>query len=647
MVESRHVAALDGMRGIAVAAVVGYHLRPEWVPGGFLGVDLFFVLSGYLITSLLFDERTRSGSIDLLAFAGRRLRRLLPAVLLVVIAVVVHESIRGDFGQIEQARRHAFGTLAYVANWVFISDGDSYFADFAGPSMFRHMWSLAIEEQFYLLWPVTVLAVIGIGGRRAVGYAALGLGLLSIGWMAVQFDGGDPSRAYFGTDTRIFEPLIGAFGAVLWPLRGEKPAWVARAGTLAGAGWLVALFVVDDQWGGFYQGGAVLLGVMALIAVVGATASGPLARVAETTPLVWLGAISYGVYLWHWPILLMLRRGGWSGIGLDAAVIVLTLLVSTASYRLVERPIRRAGGFGGSLIRRLRPIGLATAAVVAVAVVVAVTTRNTVPADATTVNEVISSLPSQSEGADGFPDAATVVLIGDSSAWTVGGGWVTPGADHGPYSSPFDPEKITLVNLGRKGYRLVLNDADELDDQPDWLSDNLEHEALWIETVADVQPDLIVAMFGLSDVQNSEIDESGQGFISPEPDTLRASAGAVLLDTLSDVAPVVVLSAPRLVTADMPDPDAAAFFEAASHALTANFNMLLADVSAADPGLQFLDYGDWLCPADASDPLLRDGCRATADGEAVRYDGTHYSEAGAAVAAEWLTSPILSAAEGA
>jgi peptidoglycan/LPS O-acetylase OafA/YrhL len=138
-----HVDALDGLRGIAVAGVVAYHVRPEWVPAGFLGVDLFFVLSGYLITSLLLVERERDGGIDLVAFAGRRLRRLLPAIVLVVLGVAAWASWDGDIAEIERVRRHGWAALTYVANWVYISDGDSYFADFGGPSPLRHLWSLA------------------------------------------------------------------------------------------------------------------------------------------------------------------------------------------------------------------------------------------------------------------------------------------------------------------------------------------------------------------------------------------------------------------------------------------------------------------------------------------------------------------------
>ena len=418
-----HVAALDGVRGVAVAAVVAYHLRPEWVPGGFLGVDLFFVLSGYLITSLLLDEHARSGHIDLLGFAGRRLRRLLPAVLVVVVVATAYVAATGEYGEIERARRHALATLGYAANWVFIADGDSYFADVAGPSYFRHMWSLAIEEQFYLLWPGLVWLALRIGGRRGVGAVAALVAAASVGWMLVLHDGGDPSRVYFGTDTRIFEPLIGALVAVRLPLHAPKPSLLSRAAIAGGLGWLVAVFVVDDQWTGFYEGGAAVLAGLAVLTVVGATRPGIVTNVLAWPPLVALGAISYAVYLWHWPLLLMLRREGLDGFTLDAAVVAATLVVSVLSLRLVESPVRTS-----PWLRGWRPVGAGSVAIVAVAVVVMVSTPTTVPADAGTTDEAIASVteravvapPARPETATSTPPGSvrqmTVVLVGDSAA---------------------------------------------------------------------------------------------------------------------------------------------------------------------------------------------------------------------------------------
>jgi peptidoglycan/LPS O-acetylase OafA/YrhL len=568
------------------------------------------------------------------AFAGRRIRRLLPAALTVVIAVVIHEVVRDDPGRVEEVRRHAIGTLAYVANWVFIADGASYFADVAGPSMLRHVWSLAIEEQFYFVWPAVVLVASRVRGRHAVGAAAVIAGLVSIALMAVRFDGDDPSRSYFGTDTRIFEPLIGAAGAVVWPLRSAVPVWVLRIGTMAAGVWLAAVFVVDDAWAGFYRGGAAVLGLIGLLVVMAGTGSGVLSRVLGLRALAGLGVISYGVYLWHWPVLLMLRRAGWEGVGLDVAVVVLTLAVSAVSYRLLELPIRRGGRSSTTAGQRLRPIGISIAVAAVAVVAVIVVTRDPAPVDAVTSSDVIADLQDNGQSADPSGNGAvTVVLIGDSSAWTFGGGEVTSGDDHGPYVSPFDPEQITLVNLARKGYRLVTQPADEITRRPE----DLEHETWWIETVRTLEPDLVVAMFGLNTLAGAT-----PGPTDGPRDLADTPAGS-LLDTLAGSAPVVLVGPPRLVPADMPDPDTAALFAAASESLIEQLNLALEQVADRDPRISFVDFGSWLCPGD-DDPALRDGCRTTADQDPVRYDGIHYSTDGAAIAADWLTEPIVLAA---
>jgi len=639
-----HVAALDGLRGVAVAAVVAYHVRPEWVPGGYLGVDLFFVLSGYLITSLLVDEFSRDGRIDLLAFAGRRLRRLLPAVLVVVTAVVAHQSLRGTTGDIEQIRRHALATLAYVANWAFIRDGVSYFDAFAGPSMLRHAWSLAVEEQFYLMWPLVVFVALRVGGRRAVAGAAVAIGVGSAIWITVLFEATDPSRAYFGTDTLIFEPLIGALGAVFWPLRSTKPDWLTAAGTGAGAAWLISIFIVDDQWSGFYRGGALALGILALTAVVAATGSGPLTSTARVRPLVGLGVISYGVYLWHWPLLLMLRHTGWRRGWVDVTTIVATLTVSSVSYLLIERPIRRLGRGSSTLRDRLRPVVVATASIGAVGMFVFAMTRTSVPVNAITVDQAIAAVsssangsPSDREGSEST-DALTVVLIGDSTAWTLGGGEITPGSDHGPFASPFDPNVITLINLARKGYRLEL--APPSEDRPRQASD-IADEQWWIDTVREINPDLIVALFSLTDARALQTDGNGPGFDPPNPSVLGSSPGALVLERLATMAPVVLLSSPRPVAADMLDPTNAAIFETAGVALNSNLNKTLAELAAADERVGYIDFAGWMCPDDANVAGLLHGCRATAANEPFRYDGVHFSHDGAALSAEWITGSLF------
>ncbi|MEZ5245002.1 MAG: acyltransferase family protein [Acidimicrobiales bacterium] len=644
--ERSHVAALDGLRGVAVATVVAYHLRPDWVPGGFLGVDLFFVLSGYLITSLLLDEHARNGRIDLLAFAGRRLRRLLPAVLVVVVVATAYVAATGEFGEVERARRHALATLGYVANWVFIADGDSYFADIAGPSYFRHMWSLAIEEQFYLLWPGLVWLAIRAGGRRGVAVVAAAVAAASLGWMLVLHDGGDPSRVYFGTDTRIFEPLIGALVAVRMPLRAPKPVLASRAAIAGGLAWLVAVFVIDDRWTGFYEGGAAALAGLAVLTVVGATRPGIVANVLGWRPLVALGAISYAVYLWHWPLLLILRREGLEGVTLDVAVVAATLVISTLSLHLVESPVR-----SGAWLRGWRPVGVGSAAIAAVAFVVVVLTPTAVPADAVTADEVIASVtdrpvvspPALPETETTTPPEPvgpmTVVLVGDSAAWTLGGGVLDLDTSHGPYVSPFDPDEIVLVNLARKGYRLVPGSTVDFDQERVRPPDDLVSEEWWRETVRTVRPDLVVALFGMSDLQSRVIDGVSVPFGSPEFADATRTAAAALLGDLADVAPVVILTTPPLIGDDMPVPVMAEFFDRYSSERATAFNRLLADIADSDPRFTLVDFASPLCPGSEGDGFVN-GCVVDADGDPIRHDGVHFTTPGAERAAEIL-APLL------
>ncbi len=648
----QHVAALDGLRGVAVAAVVGYHLRPEWVPGGFLGVDLFFVLSGYLITSLLLEEHTRTGRVDLLAFAGRRVRRLLPAVLAVVVAVTVYISQRGDLAEIERIRRHALATLAYAANWVFVADGDSYFADTSAPSMLRHVWSLAVEEQFYVVWPLVAWLALRVSGRRAVGAVAALLALLSVGAMAALYDGGDPSRVYFGTDTRLFEPLIGAIGAVVLPLRSPRPRGLAPIATAAVAVWVAAVFVVDDVWSGFYRGGALLLGVVALLAVMGN--GGVVSGTLSARPLVGLGAISYAVYLWHWPLLLMLRAEGWSGAPLDAAVIVGTIALSVGSRWLIEEPVRRRDGTLGRWLTGVRPLALSVPAIVLAAGVVVAATRTSVPDDAVTVEEVIAAVEADRATARPEPDPdiveatstlpITVMLVGDSSAWTLGGGTITFDPQQSPYVSPFDGTEVTLLNLAKQGYRLVPGATTDLGGVRQRPPEDIETEAWWKETATLARPDVIVVYLGFSDLQSRVIDGETVEFGSARFDEEVDRAAARLLGDLAAAAPVVVLTTPPLLGADMIVPEMATFFDDESAARAAHLNSSLTSVAGRLDDVSMFDFADALCPGEGV-AGTRNGCRLAADGEPARFDGLHYSVAGAGLAADLLTDALLDAAD--
>jgi peptidoglycan/LPS O-acetylase OafA/YrhL len=365
-VTGKNLPALTGLRGVAVAAVVAYHLQLGWASGGYLGVDLFFVLSGFLITTLLLEEWVGKRRIDLVAFWGRRARRLLPALFLVVGALALYLLLNAAFGgpganalvDLSGLRAEALATLLYFNNWHLIYAHQSYFAQFSTPSPLQHTWSLAIEEQFYLIWPPVLLVLLHLA-RRAWRHAgvllAAALGLASTIAMAVLFQPGvDPSRVYYGTDTRLFDLMAGAAIAFVAASR-PQPGLSARrtlhvAAPLAGAG-LVVFWVVAGTPAGLpkdymFRGGFLVCALLAAVVVADArlVEPGRLSRLLALRPVYFVGAISYGMYLWHWPVIVYLTadRTGLAPVPLDLARIGATLALSTASYYLVERPIRRA-----------------------------------------------------------------------------------------------------------------------------------------------------------------------------------------------------------------------------------------------------------------------------------------------------------------
>jgi peptidoglycan/LPS O-acetylase OafA/YrhL len=360
-----HLRALDGLRGLAVLAVVFYHWAPGVAPGGFLGVDLFFVLSGFLITSLLVSERESTGDISLGRFWGRRARRLLPALFLVLAAVGVYVLVTATRVDAQHVANDGLAAFAYVANWHFISSGQPYFQQFIqqAPSPLRHTWSLAIEEQFYLIWPLVVLLVARVATghaqrrgrqRRRLRHALFGvclvLGALSFLRMLTLFHGGDPNRVYYGTDSRAFIILVGAaLGALTVGRPFVATRWLRGLLVLVGCGaigvlvYTMATLNTTSSW--LYNGGYGIVAVLMVVVLAAAAQRfwNPLGRLLSVRPLVGLGLISYGVYLWHWPIALWITP---SGTGLDGPALfllraVVTLAVSLASYYLVEQPIRQ------------------------------------------------------------------------------------------------------------------------------------------------------------------------------------------------------------------------------------------------------------------------------------------------------------------
>ncbi len=354
--------ALDGVRALAVLAVLFFHAGVPGFDGGYLGVSVFFTLSGYLITSLLVREHDATGHIDLAAFYGRRLRRLLPASVLTVAAVVLLAATTDLFEAVGSLRAHVLGSLFQVANWVFLAGEGSYqdlLAQGSGTaSPLEHFWSLAIEEQFYWFWPVTMLVLLSrVSGRRRRTQVLGAITLVTMIAAPVIAQVWGPDAAYWATPARLSEILVGGFLAVVLNDRPIGRRWSVLTPVALGL-LAIATVTFPASSGPAYEGALPLVAVVSGCLLVGLQVDGPFRAALSTTPLVGVGKISYGVYLYHWPVYVLLdaERTGWSGLLLTVARLVITGAISVASYVLVEQPIRRSRGLsfaptlGGSAV---------------------------------------------------------------------------------------------------------------------------------------------------------------------------------------------------------------------------------------------------------------------------------------------------------
>ena len=355
--KSRYIPALDGLRAFAVLAVIAYHLGMQWAPGGLLGVTVFFVLSGYLITSLLLIEWDNTETINLPQFWLRRVRRLMPAIVLVIVCTAALCALL-DHSLLTKLRDDMWAALLWVTNWWYIFQDASYFDALGAPSPLTHFWSLAIEEQFYLVWPVVLLVAHKTGVKRTtMRNATLIVALLSALEMALLYNPlDDPSRVYYGTDTRAFSLLIGAWLAFVWPshmLGAQKSVHLTKQvrNVLDGVGIvalvaLLGLIVFVDGFSPFlYRGGILLASVLtAVVIAVMVHPASLLGRFAGTKPLVWIGLRSYGIYLWHYPLFLLMNPRNFTGETpwwMYLVQVAVVFACAAFSYRFVENPLRK------------------------------------------------------------------------------------------------------------------------------------------------------------------------------------------------------------------------------------------------------------------------------------------------------------------
>ncbi|MEO7147531.1 MAG: acyltransferase family protein [Terrimesophilobacter sp.] len=366
---AKRFAGLDGLRALAVLVVILFHLTPGLLPGGYLGVDIFFVISGFLITALLLREYEKNGRIRLRDFWQRRARRLLPALaLLLLIACAVALVASGNV--LVGLGRQVLGATTFSSNWLSIAAERSYFTE-SNPELFRNLWSLAVEEQFYLLWPLVLLFLLVVRIRaNKIGAGRIGravqigfVGLLAAGsalaMALISLTASDPTRAYYGTDTHSFGLALGAVLALVsqnWPATAPAwPRWIRMSlqplGMIAVGGLIAAAMLMPEDASWVYPYGLLAVSILAVVAIAASTMPGSVLGTAlDVQPLRWVGERSYGLYLWHWPVFVLVvallptwGRDGASGWALGGIAFGVTVVASALSYHFIEQPIRRNG----------------------------------------------------------------------------------------------------------------------------------------------------------------------------------------------------------------------------------------------------------------------------------------------------------------
>ncbi|MET0628767.1 MAG: acyltransferase family protein [Acidimicrobiia bacterium] len=641
--------ALDGLRAIAVGAVLLYHGGVTWSSGGFLGVDVFFVLSGFLITSLLVTEYQRTGGIAVLAFYGRRLRRLLPALLVMLGAVLVYAVTIAPTSQLRDLRSDILATLGYVTNWRLISADHGYFDAFAAPSPLKHTWSLAVEEQWYLIWPIVVVGLLKVTrehGRKlglAIGVTAAGAALSTLVMIVQYTPGADPSRVYYGTDTRAQELLTGALLALVCAHAGSHIAstrW-RPAVVVAGSGALVGVFVlcaqVNDATTWLYEGGLLLFSFVVSLVIFAAIQPANIVRsVLGFRWLRWIGAISYGLYLWHWPIYVVLNpdRMGLEGTQLLAVRLAITFAVATASYYLVELPVRRC-----EFSRRVTLV-IAPALLAGLVVATFVVTGGTRRVDAASLAEAAASThgirapattPQDEPATDPLavdPGPLRIGVLGDSVALELFLG----------FNVNLGPTGVAVAEHTALGCPLFEGDAivDGSAVRPPACDERHSTRASWL---AEVQPEVVVVLSGVWDTYDRQLDDgTSLTFGTSDFDAwFSDEIDRTLTELAADGRHVAILSAPcnnRHERVNGPEPP-----ENQRDRIAHLNELYRAAARRHSDSTAVLDLNAFLCPGGEF-TQTKDGVDMRAE------DGVHLSMLGTRAVGAWLVPQLYLLARG-
>jgi len=632
---STRILGLDGLRAMAVAAVLGFHFGVPGLGGGMLGVDIFLALSGFLITGLLLAERAGTGTVGLNRFWLRRARRLLPALFLTLVGVAVL-SHWVELIPPAQLRGDLLAALYYGSNWHYVAAGENYFIQYGAPSPLLHLWSLAVEEQFYVVWPLVTVLALRRWGRVGV-LAVAGTGTLaSAVWTLVLYrHGAGISRLYYGTDTRAQALLAGA--ALAAALAGGVPRWARSVASWAGPAGLVflawCLHSVTGSGGFLYQGGFLAVAASACAVIAGAALhpGGVLARALSLRPARYVGRISYGLYLYHWPLFLLLdhARTGLTGSGLLGLRLAATGATAAVSFHLVEEPVR-SGRLGEAWGRRRAAGALSAGAAVATAGLLAVTA---VPATASALAPATRPTPARTPGSEpaGAPTPAGVgkapvraMLVGDSMGVTLAQGlavgsrgWGVALDDQAALGCDLDP--TTTVNIngspGPGGQGCA-----------DWASH-------WAQLVRTRDPDVVAVELGRFETADRLFEGRWVSVGNAAFDAHLQAELVQVIDILSCRGAKVVLMTLPYVDQTTEQPDGSPW-PINDPARTRAWNRLLARAAALRPGTASVLDVNWMLDPGGRYTDLIDGIQVRA------ADREHISTAGGMLVRP-LVLPVL------